>query len=96
MKDDLIEEIKAERLDAILRTQEEITCKKNKVLEGSVQEILIEGYSETDKSVLTGRTRSNKIVNIPEANDKEGSLVDVIIEKAFQHSLLGKKYISNS
>lgn len=91
MKDDLIEEIKAERLNDILKVQENITYSKNKVLEGSVQEILIEGYSETDKTMLTGRTRTNKIVNIPDSGDKEGSLIDVIIEKASQHSLLGKK-----
>ena len=91
LKDDLIEEIKAERLDSILKTQEEITFRKNKVLEGSIQEILIEGYSESDKAMLTGRTRTNKIVNIPDANEKAGTLVNVIIEKASQYSLLGKK-----
>jgi len=95
MKDDLAEEIKTERLDSILKTQEEITLRKNKALEGSVQEILIEGYSESDKTMLTGRTRTNKIVNMPDSNEKEGSLVNVIIEKASRHSLLGKKHIQD-
>jgi tRNA-2-methylthio-N6-dimethylallyladenosine synthase len=92
MKDHhLPEEIKSERLSEILEIQDEITIRKNKLLEGTIQEILIEGYSETDKKKLTGRTRTNKIVNIPNCNNIDiGSLVDVEITKGGKHSLEGR------
>jgi tRNA-2-methylthio-N6-dimethylallyladenosine synthase len=92
MKDHhLPEEIKSERLSEILEIQDEITVRKNKLLEGTIQEILIEGYSETNKKNLTGRTRTNKIVNIPNCNNIDiGSLIDVEITKGGKHLLEGR------
>jgi tRNA-2-methylthio-N6-dimethylallyladenosine synthase len=92
MKDHhLPEEIKSKRLNEILEIQDEITIKKNKLLEGTIQEILIEGYSKTNKKKLTGRTMTNKIVNIPNSNNIDvGSLIDVEITKGGKHSLEGR------
>ncbi len=83
------EQIKSERLAYILSLQEEITYRKNKVLEGSVQEVLIDGPSETDTHMLSGRTRTNKIVTIPKSYEISGSLISVRIQKARHHSLHG-------
>ena len=88
--------VKAERLSSILQLQEGITYRKNKLLEGTIQEILIEGPSETDSKMLIGRTRTNKIVTIPNSHGREGVFVKVIIEKARQHSLCGKKVDAES
>jgi tRNA-2-methylthio-N6-dimethylallyladenosine synthase len=82
--------VKGERLNEILQLQEEITYRKNKLLEGTIQEVLIEGRSETDGEVLTGKTRSNKIVMIPDSGEREGRLASVLIETARQHSLYGR------
>jgi len=82
--------IKAERLNAILYLQEEITYRKNKMLEGTIQEILIEGPSETDTEMLMGRTRTNKIVTIRDSHEREGAFMKVMIEMARRHSLCGK------
>lgn len=90
LKDHLPEEIISERLSEILETQDEITTRKNKSLEGTTQEILLEGYSKTDKKKLTGRTRTNKIVTIPTTDIKKGSLINVLITKGRQHSLEGR------
>jgi tRNA-2-methylthio-N6-dimethylallyladenosine synthase len=90
MEDQLTEEVKSDRLSQILKLQDEITEKKNRALEGTIQEILIEGESETDKEKLTGRTRTNKIVNIPKIGIDKGSLIFVEITKGRQHSLEGK------
>jgi tRNA-2-methylthio-N6-dimethylallyladenosine synthase len=89
MSGQISDRVKAERLANILLLQEGITYHKNKALERSVQEVLIEGPSETDHSLLTGRTRSNKIVTVPNSSEKSGSLIFVKILKARQHSLLG-------
>lgn len=90
MKGQLTDEVKSERLRHILEVQDEITEKKNRALEGTIQEILLEGESETDKEKLTGRTRTNKIVNIPKINAQKGYLISVEITKGRQHSLEGK------
>lgn len=83
------EDIKSQRLASILSLQEEITYKKNKELEGSVQEVLIEGPSETDVHMLSGRTRTNKIVTIQNSSEVTGSIISVRILKARHHSLNG-------
>ncbi len=92
MKDHLPEEIISERLSEILETQDEITTRKNKSLEGTTQEILIEGCSETAKKKLTGRTRTNKLVTIQDTDIciKKGDLINVEITRGRQHSLEGK------
>ena len=95
MQDHLPEDLKSERLNEILKVQDDITSRKNKILEGTIQEILIEGESETDTERVTGRTRSNKIVNIPktdpETNSEEkGTLITVEITRGRKHSLEGK------
>lgn len=83
------EHVKAERLAFILSLQEDITYKKNIELEGSLQEVLIEGLSETDIHMLSGRTRTNKIVTIRNSSEVTGSLISVRIQKARHHSLNG-------
>jgi len=90
MQDHLKDEIKSERLSEILKVQDEITTRKNRLLEGTKQEILLEGYSKTDKEKLTGRTRTNKIVTIPKIDIEKGTLINVLITKGRQHSLEGR------
>ena len=85
----LPENIKSERLDEILRLQDDITLRKNLLFENTHQEILIEGISGTDKGRLTGRTRTNKIVTIPETETLKGTIITVEIKKARKHSLEG-------
>lgn len=85
------EKIKLERLYEIIDLQNSITEKKNSMLKNSIEEILIEGKDEKDKTFLTGRTRSNKIVLLPEniKRIKEGELVKVKIVETHRHSLVG-------
>ncbi len=95
MEGHLRDEMKSKRLSEILKVQDEITTRKNKSLEGTTQEILIEGDSETDMEKLTGRTRTNKIVNIPKINPEtssgeKGKLINVEIIRGKQHSLEGR------
>ena len=90
MDDRISDEEKSLRLGEILRLQEEITLRKNRALEGTVQEILVEGPSETDGTVLMGRTRTNKIVTVADDGYVQGSLLKVLIEQARHHSLSGR------
>jgi tRNA-2-methylthio-N6-dimethylallyladenosine synthase len=89
MEGQLAEDVKLERLHEILKIQDEITLKKNRPLKGTVKEVLVEGPSETDPLKLTGRTRTNKIVNFT-GRASEGELIDVEIVEARKHSLEGR------
>jgi tRNA-2-methylthio-N6-dimethylallyladenosine synthase len=81
--------IKSERISEILDVQDDITLKLNRKFEASIQEVLVEGTSETDETMLTGRTRSNKIVNF-KGTLTEGSLISLKIVRARKHSLDGE------
>ncbi len=90
MDENVPDSVKSQRLAEILELQDEITLKKNKVLEGTTQEVLIEGASKTDKGKITGRTRTNKIVNFNGNKVSPGQIADVSIVKAMRHSLEGE------
>lgn len=83
------DEIKSERLSEILKVQDDITMNLNHNLIDAIQEILVEGESETDNSMLTGRTRTNKIVNFSGNKAYIGKLINVRIVEAKKHSLKG-------
>jgi len=90
MEGSINEEIKSQRLHEILGLQDAITARKNKELTGTLQEVLIEGASKTDNGKITGRTRTNKIVNFKGDESLIGSLVNVGIRMAMRHSLEGR------
>ncbi len=81
---------KSARLSEILSIQDVVTLNINSRLNHSRQEVLVEGPSESDPDMLTGRTRTNKIVNFKGASSP-GSLVDLRIVKAMKHSLIGER-----
>lgn len=85
------EETKSRRLKVVLELQDEITYKKNKSLEGMVVEVLVEGKDSKATERMTGRTRTNKIVNYYGDDEDIGRLINVKIINAGQHSLLGEK-----
>jgi 2-methylthioadenine synthetase len=81
------DKIKSQRLDEVLKLQNEITERKNKIYEGTIQEVLVEGKDENGLTI--GRTRTNKIVKI-NCNISSGSIIKVKISKAYRHSLEGE------
>jgi tRNA-2-methylthio-N6-dimethylallyladenosine synthase len=89
-EDQVEDNVKQERLSILQSMQKEITLEKHQVLEGTVQEILIEGQSKQSNRDVAGRTRSNKIVNVRGDVTSAGSLIPVRIVKAFPHSLRGE------
>jgi tRNA-2-methylthio-N6-dimethylallyladenosine synthase len=87
----LPDDIKSVRLSEILELQNTITERKNKELKGTIQEVLIEGVDEKSTGKFSGRTRTNKIVNIPsEDNAEPGDIITVKITRARRHSLEGE------
>lgn len=90
LPDQVDERVKQERLVRLQRLQKEITLEKNRAMEGRVEEILVEGYSKQDRRDMTGRTRTNKVVNFEGDPHLTGRLIPVKIVKAYAHSLRGE------
>ena len=88
--DKVEEKVKQDRLSTLQEIQKEITLRKNQELEGRVEEVLVEGQSKQSDQDVTGRTRSNKIVNFEGDLELVGKLVPVQITKAYPHSLRGE------
>ena len=88
--DHIPEEIKAERLEAVLEFQKEIGLMRYKSLKGRKEKILVEGISKKNSGELRGRTRGNHVVNFPGPQELIGKFVTVKIIKACYHSLRGK------
>ena len=84
------EQEKLRRLKALQLLQDTYTLQKNKQLEDSTQEVLVEGESKNSRRDMTGRTRAWKIVNFRASPDLKGMLADVKITKAYLHSLRGE------
>jgi tRNA-2-methylthio-N6-dimethylallyladenosine synthase len=57
---------------------------------GTVERVLVEGYSKKDKKDLAGRTGSNRVVNFPGDAARHPSFVDVRVTAALAHSLRGE------
>ena len=90
MDDPVDDAVKTSRIEEILALQDAVTLRINSALENTVQEILVEGPSETDKLMSSGRTRTNKVVNFPAQHIHPGEIVKVRITKVQKHSLFGK------
>ncbi len=59
---------------------------------GKVLEVLVEGPSEKDASVMAGRSRTNKMVHWPDdGTSRRGERVGILIEKARTFVLHGRK-----
>jgi tRNA-2-methylthio-N6-dimethylallyladenosine synthase len=88
MPDQVPEEIKHERLERLVEVVQRLAAERNAARVGTVEEVLVEGTSRTDASLLRGRTRTNVTVNFAGAATP-GELVDVVIDGATSTTLRG-------
>jgi tRNA-2-methylthio-N6-dimethylallyladenosine synthase len=86
LADDVPQQVKMERLHIIEGLQEGIAADINARLQGTVQEVLVEGEKG---GKLNGRTRSGKIVHF-QGEGRPGDLLNVRIEKTSAWSLQGR------
>lgn len=90
MKDDVPMEVKKERLHRLNRLQDEISRRKNEALRGQVVEVLVEGESKKNPDILSGRTRTNKLVNFRGPKHLIGQFVYVHIDEPQTWTLKGR------
>ena len=88
MDDQVPDEVQKERIQRLVDLVQEHAARRNAALVGTVQQVLVEGPSRTDPSVLRGRTRTNKAVNFG-GDATAGELVDVRITASTSQTLAG-------
>jgi tRNA-2-methylthio-N6-dimethylallyladenosine synthase len=92
MPDQIPHEVKIERMERLVELTQSIAREKNRARIGSVEEVLVEGASRTDATLLRGRTRRNTTVNFT-GGAEPGELVDVRIEGATSTTLRGTQTV---
>jgi tRNA-2-methylthio-N6-dimethylallyladenosine synthase len=90
MPDQVPDEVKRDRIERLVDVVQRVAAERNAVRIGRVEEVLVEGRSRTDESLLRGRTRRNTTVNFRGAAEP-GELVDVLIERATSTTLAGSR-----
>ena len=89
-EDQVPEEVKRVRLQALMDVQNEISLELNQAMEGKVYDIIVEGPSRTDENMWFGRTSGNKMVLFPKQDSlKIGDTIDVRIDKGQTWVLYG-------
>ncbi|MBM3676499.1 MAG: tRNA (N6-isopentenyl adenosine(37)-C2)-methylthiotransferase MiaB [Actinobacteria bacterium] len=88
MDDQVPEDVIRERMERLVDVVQRIAAEQNAAREGGVEQVLVEGPSRTDPSLLRGRTRRNTTVNFAGAFEP-GTLVDVRITGSTSTTLRG-------
>ena len=83
-------EVAAERFARLTVVVERSALQKHRDRVGRTEEVLVEGPSKKDASVLTGRTRQNKLVHFASEPLAPGSFALVRITGAAPHHLIGE------
>ena len=68
--------MKIERMERLVELTQRLARERNEARVGRVEEVLVEGPSRTDETLLRGRTRRNTTVNFA-GDATPGELVDV-------------------
>jgi tRNA-2-methylthio-N6-dimethylallyladenosine synthase len=88
MPDQVPHELKIERMERLVELTQRIAGERNATRVGRLEQVLVEGSSRTDPSLLRGRTRRNTTVNF-RGSAAAGELAEVRIESATSTTLRG-------
>jgi len=86
--DQIADDVKRDRIERLVEIVQRVAAERNAARVGTVEEVLVEGPSRTDPSLLRGRTRRNTTVNFT-GDAAAGDLVEVRVERATSTTLSG-------
>ncbi len=89
MKKQVPDDIKHERFQRLLDTLYPIFYEKNAKYKDKVVDVLVEEVSKNNENVLSGRTRTGKLVHFKGDKDLIGEIIDVKIDKVKSFTLEG-------
>ncbi len=90
MDDQVPHELKIERMERLVELTQRLAAERNAGRVGLVEQVLVEGPSRTDETVLRGRTRRNTTVNFT-GDAEAGTFADVLIEHSTSTTLRGSQ-----
>jgi tRNA-2-methylthio-N6-dimethylallyladenosine synthase len=90
MESQIPEDVKRQRMERLVDVVQRNAAARNASRVGRVEEVLVEGPSRTDVSLLRGRTRRNTTVNFA-GDAAPGDLTAVEIESATSTTLRGRE-----
>jgi ribosomal protein S12 methylthiotransferase len=95
MLDQIDEETKQRRYEAVMEVQQNISREKHRAFIGKTVEVLVEGYSEETELLLQGRTSQQApdidgVVLINDGEAQIGDLVQVKITDSMEYDLIGE------
>jgi tRNA-2-methylthio-N6-dimethylallyladenosine synthase len=90
MANQVPEDVKRSRIERLVEVVQRNAHERNEARIGRTEQVLVEGPSRTDATLLRGRTRRNTTVNFA-GTSAPGSLVDVRIEDATSTTLKGEE-----
>jgi len=90
MDGQLEEEVKKERLQRLIKTQNEVSKELSLAFVGKTEKVFVEGPSKKNKEVLSSRTSTNKVVLFKGDPSLEGEFVEVKITEAKTWTLYGE------
>ena len=80
----------AERFERLRVVVERSALARHRERIGRTEEVVVEGPSKKDPSVVTGRTRQNKLVHFAADRLRPGTYADVLVTGAAPHHLTGE------
>ena len=95
MPDQVPADVKRDRIERLVELVQQRAAERNAARVGLVEEVLVEGPSRTDPTLLRGRTRRNTTVNFTGAA-VAGELVDVRIDRATSTTLGGAQVAADA
>ncbi|HZG57362.1 tRNA (N6-isopentenyl adenosine(37)-C2)-methylthiotransferase MiaB [Paenibacillus sp.] len=90
MADDIPAEEKSARLIRLNDALNEISREANEKLRGQTVEVLVEGVSKNNADMLSGRTRSNKLVHFQGPHDLIGTFAQVTVTEPMTWFIKGE------
>jgi tRNA-2-methylthio-N6-dimethylallyladenosine synthase len=89
MPEQVPHELKIERMEHLVELTQRLAAERNASRVGLDEQVLVEGPSRTDETLMRGRTRRNTTVNFT-GNAEPGELADVRIDHATSTTLRGR------
>ena len=90
MENQVPDEVKHERFDRLKKIAESQIAGNNQKYVNTIQKVLVEGKSKTNKNMLIGRTDTNKVVNFEGTDDMIGKIVNLKIVSEHMWYLKGE------
>ncbi len=91
MEDQVPEAIVKEGFDRVLKTVQDTAREQVKLLEGKIQEALVEEVNDQDETLMTGRLSNNTLVHFPGDKTMIGKIVPVLLKEYKGFYYLGEK-----